>query len=105
MNSALKILLIGSLLVVFSCKKKNEAPLPVANFFVENNGCTAPCTLLVFDKSANAVSWNWSFGNGESASRANDTALYKTAGNYQIRLIVKNRDGIEDTIQKGVFIH
>lgn len=41
-----------------------------------------------FDKSLNAVSWLWNFGNGQTSTLKNPTVTYSNAGNYTISLTV-----------------
>lgn len=40
------------------------------------------------DKSLNAVSWLWNFGNGQTSTLKNPTVTYSNAGNYTISLTV-----------------
>jgi PKD repeat protein len=105
MKYLISISFLTLIFVLLGCNKKNQAPFPEANFYAQNNGCFAPCSVLVFDQSKNAVSWSWSFGNGTSSSSPNDTAFYTTSGNFKIRLVVKNSDEVTDTIVKSISIN
>lgn len=89
---------------LLSCKKDPPAPLPVANFFVDNNGCAAPCTLAFFDQSQHAVSWEWDFGNGASSTIQDDSIAYDSSGSYEVWLYIENSDNVRDSIRKNVFI-
>lgn len=93
-----------AVILLFGCKKKTPAPLPVANFFVENNGCTAICTVNVYNKSTNAVELFWTFGNGLTSSKENETIVYDSSGIYTIWLFAKNTDGVSDSVQKKVTV-
>jgi gliding motility-associated-like protein len=90
---------------------KKPAPIkivksPQANFTKTPNGCT-PLTatfkgqILVPDTSA--VSWGWSFGNGNTSLLKNPPAqLYTTGGIHNIQLIVTNSSGCKDTVNNAV---
>lgn len=98
-------LLTGIVLLFFGCKEENPAPLPFADFHVESNGCLSPCWVKFYDNSLNAVSWEWNFGNGFNSTTQNDSMLYNTFGFYQVKLIVKNSDGVADSVTKEILIY
>ncbi|MES2774161.1 MAG: PKD domain-containing protein [Bacteroidota bacterium] len=51
------------------------------------------------------ITWNWSFGNGNTATVQNPPAqTYAVAGNYVIRLIVSNTAGCADTINRTLVV-
>lgn len=52
-------------------------------------GCN-PMTINVTDKSFNALSYQWDFGDGSTDTVANPTHTYTKAGKYTIRLIISN---------------
>ncbi len=87
------------------CKKDTPLPLPEANFFAENNDCTAPCSLYFYDNSKAAVSWNWRFGNGVTSSIENPKTLYPASGEFEVWLFVKNGDGEKDSVRKTITIN
>jgi PKD repeat protein len=99
------IFLIGSLVCFVGCKDKEALPLSTADFFVENNGCAAPCQLHFYSNSINDVDWSWRFGNGDFSSNMSDSSVYDTSGVYEVSLTVSNADGIKDSIKKTVFIN
>ena len=79
---------------------------PQANIALSANGC-APLTvtfngqLIIPDTSA--ITWNWSFGNGNISTLQNPPAqLYTNAGTYNIQLIATNSSGCKDTVNKTV---
>ncbi|MGC4101992.1 PKD domain-containing protein [Ferruginibacter sp.] len=79
---------------------------PQAGISSTGNGC-APLTvtysgqLLVPDTSA--ISWNWSFANGNTAALQNPAAqVYNTAGTYTAQLIATNSSGCKDTATKTI---
>lgn len=97
-------ILLG-LTIVIGCKKDPPAPLPTANFYVENNGCTSPCALYFYDDSQNAVKWNWNFGNGVTSSNQNDSITFGVSGTYETWLEIWNADDIKDSIRKTIHIN
>lgn len=92
-------------LTVWACKKDPPAPLPVADFFVENNNCTAICSLYFFDQSENAEKWRWYFDNGLVSSKQDDTITYEYAGTFEVWLHVWNSDNVKDSVRKTVVIN
>lgn len=101
-SSYLIVLFVCSLV---SCKKENPAPLPFADFQVENNACLSPCWLKFYDNSLNAVEWKWYFGNGFNGTTQNDSAYYTSFGFYDVTLWVKNVDGVTDSVTKEVMVY
>jgi gliding motility-associated-like protein len=60
--------------------------------------------LLAADTSA--LSWQWSFGNGNTDTARNPVAqAYNTAGSYPLQLVVTNSSGCTDTVDTTVVIH
>ena len=106
-----KLHYIGSFIVtaiifcIISCKKEKPAPLPVANFYANNNGCIAPCKLYFFDQSKNVTTWEWEFGNGFNSFLQNDSSQYNLQGFYDVKLSVWNIDGAKDSIVKQVYVY
>ncbi|TAE25573.1 MAG: DUF5018 domain-containing protein, partial [Cytophagales bacterium] len=60
--------------------------LPTASFTVQNNGCTASCTINFTNTSTNASSYTWTFGDGTQATTPNATKQYTTSGSYTVTL-------------------
>ena len=89
----------------FSCKKEDPAPLPFADFQVENSGAHSPCWLYFYDNSQNAVEWEWYFGNGFNSTTQNDSSYYTAFGFYDVTLRVKNIDGVADSVTKQVMVY
>lgn len=93
------------LLSLLACKKEAPAPLPIANFFVDNSGCTSSCYVKVYDQSYNAQQWEWDFGNGITSQKQHDSVAYHTPGFYNIKLRVWNSDNVEDEIIKQIVVY
>ena len=92
------------LLILLSCKKDPPAPLPNANFYVDNSGCSSSCYVKFFDQSYSAESWHWDFGNGITSTNQNDSILFNAPGFYNITLTIWNKDNVEDEIIKQISI-
>ncbi|TAE04810.1 MAG: PKD domain-containing protein, partial [Bacteroidetes bacterium] len=67
-----KITLIFLLLGLFSCKKDEVIPQPVADFSVTVNGQAPNATLTIVNKSTDATTYEWSFGTGASIKSSTD---------------------------------
>jgi PKD repeat protein len=107
MYFSLRIIGLTSVLmaVMVGCNKTPPAPIPDANFFVENNGCVAPCYVYFYDQSENATSVQWNFGNGMISNERDDSTQYMTYGIYEVWLFAENSDGVRDSVRKNVFIN
>ena len=68
--------------------------LPVANFSSNITKDYAPLSVQFTDLSENATGWNWDFGDGTNSSEQNPTHTYSAAGNYTVKLMVSNANGI-----------
>ena len=87
-NHAIILFLLISLFG--ACKKEK---LPVAEFEFTGGGCTAPCNILFENKSENANSYLWEFGDGTNSTEVNPTKTYNTGGTYTVTLTATNEDG------------
>jgi PKD repeat protein len=67
------------------------------------NGC-GPLATVFKDQSANAVSWNWNFGDGQTSNEQNPSHIFTDNGSYTIRLVVKSASGCIDTFTAKNFI-
>lgn len=80
-------------------------PRPVANFTTNDTfRCKPNHTVNFQDLSANAIGWNWDFGDGGTSTQQHPTHTYTNYGNYNVRLIVTNASGCTDTLTKSSFI-
>ena len=71
----------------------------------DSSGCV-PLTLnftgLNLQPDTSTLSWNWTFGNGNTSNMQIPSAItYNTAGNYITQLIVNNLSGCSDTASKS----
>ncbi|WP_420315817.1 S8 family serine peptidase [Ekhidna sp.] len=56
------------------------------------------------DLSQGAISWNWDFGQGTSATIQNPALSFSEPGNYNIQLTVENEEGCNDSITKTLVV-
>jgi PKD repeat protein len=78
---------------------------PVAKFSVTPEAGRTPLHVTFKDTSAgsNLVSWNWTFGNGNTSLVQNPTIqTYSKRGVYTVRLTVKNSAGATSTAIRNV---
>lgn len=67
--------------------------LPLANFVSNVTRGYAPLSVQFTDTSGNAAEWDWDFGDGTGSTERNPVHTYYEAGNYTVRLTVRNADG------------
>ena len=67
---------------------------PVTNFTSSiSTGC-APLTVYFTNKSVNATSYHWDFGNGESSREENPVYEFREPGQYIVTLTAENNGGM-----------
>ncbi|MFT6020210.1 MAG: gliding motility-associated-like protein [Saprospiraceae bacterium] len=54
-----------------------------------NQSCT-PVTASFINLSANAQSYDWTFGNGQTSTDTDPTTVYNQGGSYQVQLLATN---------------
>ncbi len=86
--------------VAIQVSAPNQAPNAIASATPTSG--TAPLNVQFTGSSSTDVdgsiaSYAWSFGDGGSATTANPSRTYSTAGNYSARLIVTDNLGAKDT--------
>jgi len=75
-----------------------------ADFSTNNqNGC-APLIVQFSNKSVNAVSYLWMFGNGNQSTQTNPGAIYNKPGKYNVTLVATSANGNTDTLVKNNYI-
>ncbi len=74
------------LLPLFSSCTKEADPDPVADFSYTTSGSIVPCTVSFENKSKNADSFHWDFGNGTTTTSASPGVQYNATGTYTITL-------------------
>ena len=78
---------------------------PVANFSADTTYSACDNLTVAFsDSSENAISWFWSFGNGNMSMAQNPFTIYSGTGFYDLTLIVGGAGGCQDTLTQPNFI-
>ena len=83
-------------------------PALVPSFNVDSN---AICNLnqpVVFHNTSTgdgALTYTWSFGDGDTSTTTNPSHLYSSKGNYSISLVVSNTYGCSSSMTKPAFIN
>ena len=77
----------------------NDLKAPVAAFSASPTSGKAPLTISLTDKSTDATSWSWNFGDGSTSAEKNPKHTYSAAGNYNIVLTVNNEKGSSSKTQ------
>jgi len=86
MNSFRNILLTLLITFLFTACSKNE-PLPTADFtYSGNNEIKIPCTVKFTNRSTNAFSYDWYFGDDSTSTDTNPSHNYLYAGKFTVEL-------------------
>ncbi|NPE28772.1 PGF-pre-PGF domain-containing protein [Methanococcoides sp. SA1] len=77
---------------------------PVADFVSNSTAGTEPLPVRFEDRSSNALTWKWDFGDGSASNEKNPIHTNEEPGLYNVSLNVSNTDGY-DHILKNNFIN
>lgn len=70
-------------------------------------GCV-PHSIIIYSQSQSLydpiVTYQWNYGNGQTATGINDTAFYTLPGDYDVTLIITTASGCKDTIVRPAFV-
>ncbi|MEQ8910145.1 MAG: PKD domain-containing protein [Vicingaceae bacterium] len=75
-----------------------------AEFSAQFTPSCAPMMVHFSSESSEAITWQWSFGDGGSSTLENPTYTYHNSGFYNVKLMVENTTGCRDTLQKSKYI-
>ncbi len=78
-----------------------------ANFnFAGGTVCRAPATIAFTNTSSSntPLTYQWNFGDGTTSTQAALTHVYSTAGNYPVKLFIRNATGCVDSIIKTISV-
>jgi gliding motility-associated-like protein len=79
-------------------------PSPIADFIGPAEGC-APLEVSFTNLSTNALTSNWTFGDGGAANATNPVYTYWQPGTYNVSLTVLGPDGSTDQMIQEQIIH
>jgi len=77
-------------------------PPPFAAFIVDKNTVEIGETVTFTNQSVNAVSYSWSFGDGETSTAENPTHEYSDAGTFTIQLTATGAGGDTDAATSSI---
>jgi gliding motility-associated-like protein len=78
----------------------------IGGIFTDCEPATLTFTGILLVADTSALSWNWTFGNGNSAAVQNPPAQqYPAAGSYPLQLVVINSTGCSDTATRAITIN
>jgi gliding motility-associated-like protein len=83
-------------------------PLPVANYFTDNNNFLVTDVIQFRDQSIGnnqIAQWLWDFGDGNIANTTNPTHSFADTGTYKVSLVVTNNYGCMDTMYTYFYIN
>ena len=72
---------------------------PETEFEIEDKIICLPNTANFTDISANAVEWQWIFGDGNSSNEQHPQHFYEEPGVYNVTLIAQNKEGCEQVFK------
>jgi parallel beta-helix repeat protein len=86
---------------VYAFGNSDNANLPVAAFTADVTSGDAPLQVNFTDRSSNAVSWEWDFGNDGivDSTEQNPSFIFDKAGVYTVSLKVSNTEGNDAEIK------
>jgi gliding motility-associated-like protein len=90
----------GACTVTAASKAVTVIPTPVADFTAVPPGGCVPVSVGFVNQSQNADSYQWTFGDGHSATGANAGNTYTSTGSFTVKLVVSNQGMCWDSITK-----
>lgn len=81
-------------------------PLPVAKFVADPLATNIYSSGINFyDQSANAVSWQWNFGDDNTSPLQNPSHYFGAVGEYMVKLVVTNIAGCVSEFEQQVVVN
>jgi len=98
--------LLGKIFIALSlCMSYTSAYAVLkADFTISGGSGCAPVVASFSNASTGAVSYVWSFGNGNTSTSVNPGAIYTNPGSYTVQLVAKDASGNTDTMTKTAAI-
>jgi len=75
--------------------------LPLVDFIVDESDMP---TIHFTNRSKNATTFKWIFGEDQSSEKTNPSWTFITSGTYNIRLVASNRYGCQDEMSRSINI-
>lgn len=100
--ASLLALLLGFLIyrLVFSGEKKINAVYTLEG--IRNDKTVVDSNITFIDRTPEAKTWSWDFGDGEMASGQRVNHSYVNPGNYKIVLVVNTEEGMATDSSKTI---
>ena len=81
-----------------------EPAKPVAAFDIVGGGCTVPCEINFVNRSKDATSYEWDFGNGSTSQQVNPKHTYTKGGTYTVNLKASGGQSRSSTATRSVSV-
>ncbi|MCK5124902.1 MAG: PKD domain-containing protein [candidate division Zixibacteria bacterium] len=78
--------------------------LPTADFTSSTQGGCIPMTVQFQDRSDDAATWDWDFGDGQTSTDRNPSHDYNAPGTYTVTLTVHNECGKDEAVKEDIII-
>ena len=100
------IVIMMAIPVLHSCDKKSDADpnAPEACFNLPSQAAAGISITLNSECSANADTYAWEFGDGETSSEPNPAHVYQESGSYEVVLTITNSDGKSATASQVLVV-
>ncbi len=99
----------GVVLIFFCCFSQGaKAQAPTAAFDANDTIVCITNTVSFVDMSlpgnAAITGWSWTFGDGGTSTVQNPNYAYATGGNFTVKLVVTNANGLQDSITHVIYV-
>lgn len=93
------------MLIISGCQdagNEGREPIqpPTAKFSANNTNCKAPCQVDFNNLVGNADDYLWTFGDGDTSSKANPSHIFEEEGLYSVSLKVSNVSGATTIVKQ-----
>ena len=77
---------------------------PTANFYVLSTVLFDDLPIQFGNASENAITYEWTFGDGNASTNVHPTNIYEEPGDYIVTLVATDEKGCTDTISQPIMI-
>lgn len=95
-----------------SCTDSLSKTVEVDNIVIPDFNATEVCdgvntkfTNTTNSSCGNILYYQWNFGDGNSSSQVNPSHKYSADGSYKVQLIVTQKGGLKDTVEKTITVN